>query len=301
MQILCLIIIFLKKTLYKKNESVHYWYMSEELIIKNITKTIKSKPILRGVSLQVRRGEIVAILGPNGAGKTSLFYSLVGLMNFDAGEIMLNGQDISELPMYQRARMGLGYLPQESSIFRGLNVEDNILVALENKKMSSKYFNKSERMLRVDELLHDFGISHLRHSDALSLSGGERRRLEIARALAFEPKYILLDEPFAGIDPIVVADIRFLVLNLSKRGIGVLITDHNVRETLKIVSHAYIINEGLIIASGTPAQLLDNPKVQEFYFGTEMMDELRGNMQSVDLTNFSFRFQSNNSTKASPQ
>ncbi len=253
----------------------------EKLIANNITITIKNRQILRGVSLELQMGEVVGILGPNGAGKTSLFYSIIGLMPFDSGEIILNGTDISQYPMYRRARMGLNYLPQESSIFRGLSVEDNIRIPLENKKMSREFNNPALKQKRVDKLLNEFGLSHLRKSDALSLSGGERRRLEIARALAFEPKYILLDEPFAGIDPIVVRDIRGLVLGLKSRGIGVLITDHNVRETLKLVDRSYVISEGQVIANGTPEELLNNDIVKDNYIGDEMYAELQQSIKPV--------------------
>lgn len=229
---------------------------------QHIAKSYKKRPVLRDVSLYVEQGESVALLGPNGAGKTSLFYILTGLVKSNGGRILLDGQDITRMPMYRRALMGVGYLPQESSIFRGLNVEDNIRAILQLSDLSK---DKQEALL--EELLAEFSISHLRHAPSVALSGGERRRLEIARALASRPKFILLDEPLAGIDPIAVADIRDLIGHLKTRGIGVLITDHNVRDTLDIVDRAYILNEGNILIHGTPQEIIDNDDVKRVYLG----------------------------------
>lgn len=228
----------------------------------NIAKSYKKRPVLRDVSLYVKQGESVALLGPNGAGKTSLFYIMTGLVKPNEGRITLDGQDVTNLPMYRRARLGLGYLPQEASIFRGLNVEDNIRAILQTSDMSR---DRQENLL--DELLAEFSISHLRQTPSVALSGGERRRLEIARALASRPKFILLDEPLAGIDPIAVGDIRDLISHLKNRGIGVLITDHNVRDTLDIVDRAYILHEGHILTHGTPANIVDNEDVRRVYLG----------------------------------
>lgn len=229
---------------------------------QHIAKSYKKRPVLRDVSLYVKQGESVALLGPNGAGKTSLFYILTGLVKSNGGRILLDGQDITRMPMYRRALMGVGYLPQESSIFRGLNVEDNIRAILQLSDLSK---DKQEALL--EELLAEFSISHLRHAPSVALSGGERRRLEIARALASRPKFILLDEPLAGIDPIAVADIRDLISHLKTRGIGVLITDHNVRDTLDIVDRAYILNEGNILIHGTPHEIINNDDVKRVYLG----------------------------------
>jgi len=228
----------------------------------HIAKTYKKRPVLRDVSLYVEQGESVALLGPNGAGKTSLFYILTGLIKSDEGLITLDGQDITGLPMYRRARLGLGYLPQEASIFRGLNVENNIRAILQTNGMRR---DRQENLL--DELLAEFSISHLRRTPSVALSGGERRRLEIARALASRPKFILLDEPLAGIDPIAVGDIRDLIAHLKNRGIGVLITDHNVRDTLDIVDRAYILHEGHILTHGTPSHIVENDDVRRVYLG----------------------------------
>lgn len=228
----------------------------------HVAKSYKKRPVLRDVSLYVEQGESVALLGPNGAGKTSLFYIMTGLVKPNEGRILLDGQDMTNLPMYRRARMGVGYLPQESSIFRGLNVEDNIRAILQTSDMTN---DRQEALL--DELLAEFSISHLRRTPAVALSGGERRRLEIARALASRPKFILLDEPLAGIDPIAVGDIRDLIGHLKNRGIGVLITDHNVRDTLDIVDRAYILHEGHILTHGTPSDIVQNDDVRRVYLG----------------------------------
>jgi len=232
------------------------------LVAEGLSKSYKRRPVVRGVSLVVRRGEAVGLLGPNGAGKTTVFYMITGLIAADKGSISLDGRDITHLPMYRRARMGVGYLPQEASIFRGLTVADNIRAVLE-LTMSEKA--KRERVLR--ELLDEFQITHLRNSPALALSGGERRRVEIARALAADPQFMLLDEPFAGIDPIAVNDIRQLVRQLTDRGIGVLVTDHNVRETLELIDRALIIHEGEVLMEGNPREIVENPDVRRFYLG----------------------------------
>ncbi|MGK2285458.1 LPS export ABC transporter ATP-binding protein [Pedomonas sp. V897] len=232
------------------------------LHVVSIAKSYDSRAVLRDVSLSVHRGEVVGLLGPNGAGKTTCFYSIMGLVLPDHGRIMLNGLDITRLPMYRRAGLGLGYLPQETSIFRGLSVEENILAVLEVVVK-----DRDERMARLDQLLEEFSITRLRKSPALALSGGERRRVEIARALAAAPSIMLLDEPFAGIDPISIADIRELVAHLKDRDIGVLITDHNVRETLDIVDRACIIYDGKVLFEGTPAALVADPQVRRVYLG----------------------------------
>ncbi|MFN4089926.1 MAG: LPS export ABC transporter ATP-binding protein [Alphaproteobacteria bacterium] len=232
------------------------------LVAENLGKRFKKRPVLRGVSMTLDRGEIVGLLGPNGAGKTTCFYIVTGLIAADHGRIVLDGEDITDLPMYRRARLGIGYLPQEPSIFRGLNVEANIRAVLE---VSERDGENRRRML--DELLAEFSIEHLRRTPALALSGGERRRVEIARALAAKPAFILLDEPFAGIDPIAVADIRELVLHLKDRGIGVLITDHNVRETLDLVDRAYILHDGVVLREGTPAEIVADEAVRRVYLG----------------------------------
>ncbi len=232
------------------------------LIVDAVEKTFRKRPVLKGVSLKVETSEVVGLLGPNGAGKTTTFYSMIGLIEPDAGRILLDGHDITCLPMYRRARMGIGYLPQEASIFRGLTVEENIWAVLE---ICEK--NRRNREERLENLLTEFSITHIRHAPALALSGGERRRVEIARALATQPKFILLDEPFAGIDPIAIADIRNLVSHLKDRGIGVLITDHNVRETLEIIDRAYIIHDGQVLMSGTPEEIVANKDVRRVYLG----------------------------------
>lgn len=232
------------------------------LIASNIGKLYKNRPVLHDVSLDVQRGEIVGLLGPNGAGKTTFFYIITGLIAADTGSITLDGHDITRLPMYRRARLGISYLPQEASIFRGMNVENNIRAVLE---VSEKDPERIEAVL--DSLLAEFSISHLRRAPALALSGGERRRVEIARCLATRPSFILLDEPLAGIDPIALGDIRDLVLHLKKRGIGVLITDHNVRETLDIVDRAAIIHEGRVLMQGDASAIIADENVRRVYLG----------------------------------
>ncbi len=234
-----------------------------ELIASNLAKSYKGRQVVRDVSLSVNAGQIVGLLGPNGAGKTTTFYMVVGLVPSDAGQVTLNGEDLSHAPMHIRARKGIGYLPQESSIFRKLTVCQNILAILQTRKELSN--NQREDML--DGLLEEFNIGHIRDSLGMSLSGGERRRVEIARALATEPKFVLLDEPFAGVDPISVIDIKKIIGQLKSRGIGILITDHNVRETLDVCEKAYIVSHGELIAAGTPQQVLDNETVREVYLG----------------------------------
>jgi lipopolysaccharide export system ATP-binding protein len=232
------------------------------LVARDLGKTYKKRPVVHGVSISVRRGEAVGLLGPNGAGKTTTFYMITGLVRPDAGTIRLDGHVITSLPMYRRARLGIGYLPQEASVFRGLDVEQNIMAALEVIEPS-----RVRRDQMLDELLEEFGIAHLRRTPALALSGGERRRVEIARALASQPSYILLDEPLAGIDPIAVGDIRDLVGHLKDRGIGVLITDHNVRETLEIIDRAYIMHSGEVLMEGRPQEVVANEDVRRVYLG----------------------------------
>jgi lipopolysaccharide export system ATP-binding protein len=232
------------------------------LVATNLGKRFRKRPVIRDVSLQVRQGEVVGLLGPNGAGKTTCFYIITGLLTPDAGSISLDGHDITELPMYRRARLGVGYLPQEASIFRGLSVEQNIRAVLEVIEPE-----RDRREAMLDDLLAEFSISHLRRTPALALSGGERRRVEIARALASQPHFMLLDEPLAGIDPIAVSDIRDLVKHLKDRGIGVLITDHNVRETLDIVDRAYILHEGSVLMSGNPSEIVSHSDVRRVYLG----------------------------------
>lgn len=232
------------------------------LIARNLGKSYKKRPVLREVSLSVQRGEVVGLLGPNGAGKTTSFYIVTGLIAPDYGTITLDGSDITGLPMYRRARLGIGYLPQEASIFRGLSVENNIRAILE-----VAVDHPDQRETRLEDLLAEFSISHLRRTPALALSGGERRRVEIARALASDPSFILLDEPLAGIDPIAVNDIRDLVSHLKDRGIGVLITDHNVRETLDIVDRAYILHDGRVLMEGAPDEIVTHKDVRRVYLG----------------------------------
>lgn len=234
------------------------------LIADGLFKSYKKRPVVRGGSLAVRRGESVGLLGPNGAGKTTMFYMITGLVPLDSGRITLDGHDISLLPMYRRARLGIGYLPQEASIFRGLSVEGNIRAVLEIVEK-----DKKKREYELDALLDEFNISHLRKSPSIALSGGERRRCEIARALASRPAFMLLDEPFAGIDPIAVGDIQTLVRHLTTRGIGVLITDHNVRETLGLIDRAYIIHSGKVLMQGTPEDIVASPDVRRLYLGEE--------------------------------
>lgn len=232
------------------------------LEVIGLRKSYRKRPVIRDVSLVLDRGEVVALLGPNGSGKTTCFYAIAGLIAADGGQVRLDGRDVTTLPMYRRAKLGIGYLPQEVSIFRGLSVEDNILAILEVSEP-----DHSTRRERLEELLQEFSISHLRRARALSLSGGERRRVEIARCLAARPRYVLMDEPFAGVDPIAVGDIRTLVADLRTRGIGVLITDHNVHETLQIVDRAYILHEGTVLMSGSPEEVVGNEKVRRVYLG----------------------------------
>ncbi len=232
------------------------------LVIENIGKSFKKRPVLRDVSLNVRRGEVIGLLGPNGAGKTTCFYIITGLISPDYGMITLDGADITRLPMYRRARLGIGYLPQEASIFRGLTVENNIRAVLEAVES-----DRDQREAMLDAMLAEFSISHLRRTPAIALSGGERRRVEIARALASQPAFMLLDEPLAGIDPIAVHDIRELVYHLKDRGIGVLITDHNVRETLDLVERAYILHDGMVLMHGAPEEIVDHAEVRRVYLG----------------------------------
>jgi lipopolysaccharide export system ATP-binding protein len=232
------------------------------LAAHGLGKRYKKRPVVRGVSINLRRGEAVGLLGPNGAGKTTTFYMITGLVQPDEGRVTMDGHDVTTLPMYRRARLGLGYLPQEASIFRGLSVADNILAALEVVEP-----DRDRRHEMLDALLAEFGIAHLRGAPALALSGGERRRCEIARALATHPHYILLDEPLAGIDPIAVAEIRDLVKHLKDRGIGVLITDHNVRETLEIIDRAYILHDGQVLMEGHPDEIVAHEGVRRVYLG----------------------------------
>lgn len=232
------------------------------LVADNLGKRVKKRPILRGVSLQVKTGEAVGLLGPNGAGKTTCFYIMTGMITADYGKITIDGLDVTEMPMYRRARLGVGYLPQEPSIFRGMTVEDNVRSVLELVEP-----NREKREIMLNDLLAEFSISHLRQASAMSLSGGERRRVEIARALASQPKFILLDEPFAGVDPIAVSDIRDLVSHLKDRGLGVLITDHNVRETLEIVDRAYILHNGKVLMEGNPHEIVSHRDVRRVYLG----------------------------------
>ena len=239
-------------------------WAEEGLSAQFLVKSYKKRPVVRNVSVSVRRGEAVGLLGPNGAGKTTLFYMITGLIAADQGTISLDGVDITNLPMYQRARLGIGYLPQESSIFRGLTVEQNLRSVLELHEPE-----KAKRESKLRELCDEFSISHIRHSPAVALSGGERRRVEIARALASNPQFMLLDEPFAGIDPIAIGDIRQLVRQLTARGIGVLITDHNVRETLELIDRALILHEGQVLTQGTPQDIVNDPDVRRYYLGED--------------------------------
>lgn len=243
-------------------EPIHEAPVSDGLQVVSIAKSYDKRVVLTDVSVSVGRGEVIGLLGPNGAGKTTCFYSVMGLVKPDAGRIMLDGDDITSLPMYRRAILGLGYLPQETSIFRGLTIEKNILTVLELSEP-----DKTARAEKLETLLEEFGLARLRDAPAMALSGGERRRAEIARALAADPSIMLLDEPFAGIDPISIADIRDLVCQLKERGIGVLITDHNVRETLDIVDRAYIIYDGKVLFTGSPQELVANEDVRRLYLG----------------------------------
>jgi lipopolysaccharide export system ATP-binding protein len=235
------------------------------LSAQDISKSYKLRKVVKSLSLEIASGEIVGLLGPNGAGKTTAFYMIVGLIAADAGTILLDGQDLTDLPMHQRAKRGLGYLPQEASIFRKLSVEDNIMAILENRPE----LNRAGREEELETLLDDLHVAHVRTSLGISLSGGERRRVEIARALAADPRFVLLDEPFAGVDPISVLDIQRIIKHLCERDIGVLITDHNVRETLGICEHAYILSDGSLIAKGSPDEIIENPHVREVYLGQE--------------------------------
>ncbi|MFT4700822.1 MAG: lipopolysaccharide export system ATP-binding protein [Yoonia sp.] len=232
------------------------------LRIVNLRKSYRKRTVIRDVSIDLGRGEVVALLGPNGSGKTTCFYSIAGLVTPEGGKVILDGRDVTTLPMYRRAKLGIGYLPQEMSIFRGLSVEDNIKAILEIAVP-----DKKKRRDRLEELLSEFSIEHLRRAPALALSGGERRRTEIARCLAAGPKYVLLDEPFAGVDPIAVSEIRLLVSDLKNRGIGVLITDHNVQETLQIVDRAYILHDGKVLMSGTTEEVVKDKNVRRVYLG----------------------------------
>ena len=236
--------------------------VSEGLLVLGLRKSYRKRSVIRDVSLSLQRGEVVALLGPNGSGKTTTFYAIAGLISSDGGQVLLDSQDISRLPMYRRARLGIGYLPQETSVFRGLNVEENILAILD---ISEPDIHK--RREKLESLLAEFAIEHLRRTPALALSGGERRRVEIARSLAANPRFLLLDEPFAGVDPISVGDIRQLVTELKKRAIGVLITDHNVRETLHLVDRAYILHDGKVLMSGTAQEVIEDDDVKRVYLG----------------------------------
>ncbi|NKW91139.1 LPS export ABC transporter ATP-binding protein [Rhodobacteraceae bacterium R_SAG9] len=235
---------------------------SSGLQVQSLRKAYRKRVVIRDFSMELNRGEVVALLGPNGSGKTTTFYAVAGLLVPEGGRVSIDGRDVTTLPMYRRAKLGIGYLPQEMSIFRGLSVEDNITAILD-----ITHKDRHKRRERLEELLSEFSIEHLRRAPALALSGGERRRVEIARCLAADPKYLLLDEPFAGVDPISVGDIRHLVADLKKRGIGVLITDHNVRETLEIVDRAYILHDGKVLMSGTPDEVVENENVRRVYLG----------------------------------
>ncbi len=236
-----------------------------KLVVSHLAKSYKGRQVVKDVSLEVKAGQIVGLLGPNGAGKTTTFYMIVGLVPSDKGQITLNEQDITFAPIHQRARAGIGYLPQESSIFRKLTVYDNLLAILETRKQ----LNRQQREEIADDLLEEFHIGHIKNSLGMALSGGERRRVEIARALAADPAFILLDEPFAGVDPISVLDIKKIIQHLCQRGIGVLITDHNVRETLDVCEIAYIVSHGELIAAGSPQEVLANQQVRDVYLGEQ--------------------------------
>ncbi|KPJ95542.1 MAG: LPS export ABC transporter ATP-binding protein [Gammaproteobacteria bacterium SG8_11] len=235
------------------------------LSVKELAKRYRSRQVVKNVSLEVTGGEVVGLLGPNGAGKTTCFYMIVGLVPSDKGAIYLNDHEITKYPLHARAQMGIGYLPQEASVFRKLNVEDNIYAILETRKD----LNSKRRQEKLEELLEELHIAHVRKTTGMSLSGGERRRVEIARALATEPHFILLDEPFAGVDPISVIDIQRIINQLTQKGIGILITDHNVRETLGVCHHAYIMNSGEVLAKGTPQEILENHEVKRVYLGED--------------------------------
>ena len=237
---------------------------AEGLVVKNIAKSFGKRQVVRDVSLSLQRGEVVGLLGPNGAGKTTCFYMIMGLIGVDSGIISIDGEDVTRLPMYQRARLGVGYLPQEASIFRGMTVEENVLAVAELVEK-----DRAARMAQVDSLLSELHVEHLRHQAATSLSGGERRRVEIARALASRPSFMLLDEPFTGIDPLAISDISDLVRYLKQRGLGVLITDHQVRETLQIVDRAYVMYDGEVLFDGPPESVLRNEDVRRVYLGEQ--------------------------------
>ncbi len=236
----------------------------EAMVARGLCKTYNGRTVVKDVSIDVKQGEVVGLLGPNGAGKTTSFYMMVGLVRADAGSIRIGSEDVTPRPLHERARLGVGYLPQEASIFRELSVEENILAVLEVRDLSA-----GERRAALDGLITDFGLDHIRKSKGRELSGGERRRVEIARALALDPKFVLLDEPFAGVDPLAVADIQGIIRQLKERGIGVLITDHQVRETLGIVDRAYIMNRGELLVSGTPDQIVKDETARKFYLGEE--------------------------------
>lgn len=248
------------------NSNLKLKSVPQGLSASHLSKSYKKRPVLRDVNLNVKRGEAVALLGPNGAGKTTSFYIMTGLIAPDGGYVLLDGQDITTLPMYRRARMGIGYLPQESSIFRGLNVEENIRSVLETQDL-----NRDDQDALLEDLIAEFSIGHLRRTPAVALSGGERRRVEIARALASRPHFILLDEPLAGIDPIAVGEIRELIGYLKTKNIGVLITDHNVRDTLDIVDRAYILHDGHVLHEGTPDDIVGHEDVRRVYLGEDFM------------------------------
>nr|WP_321442366.1 LPS export ABC transporter ATP-binding protein [uncultured Hyphomonas sp.] len=237
---------------------------AEGLVVENIAKAFGKRQVVRDVSLSLQRGEVVGLLGPNGAGKTTCFYMIMGLIGVDSGTISIDGENVTRLPMYQRARLGVGYLPQEASIFRGMTVEENVLAVAELVEK-----DRSARMAQVDSLLSELHVEHLRHQAATSLSGGERRRVEIARALASRPSFMLLDEPFTGIDPLAISDISDLVRYLKQRGLGVLITDHQVRETLQIVDRAYVMYDGEVLFNGSPESVLKNEDVRRVYLGEQ--------------------------------
>jgi len=237
----------------------------DQLAASGLAKAYKGREVVKNVSLEVKTGEIVGLLGPNGAGKTTTFYMVVGLVKNDRGSIQLNDEDLSLAPMHVRARKGIGYLPQESSIFRKLSVTDNIMAVLQTRSQ----LDNNQRLQILDDLLEEFNIGHIRDNLGMSLSGGERRRVEIARALAAEPRFVLLDEPFAGVDPISVSDIKKIIQHLRDRGLGILITDHNVRETLSVCERAYIVSHGELIANGTPDEILNNQQVRDVYLGDQ--------------------------------
>ena len=242
--------------------------MASKLICRNIKKFIKKKPILNGIDLQAEQGKIVALLGPNGSGKTTTFSVLCGLIRADEGELFLDNIDIKDLPMYKRSRLGIGYLPQEPSVFRGLTVEENIYAVLEMRKLSKSKIKKI-----LDSLLKELYLERVRKSPAVIVSGGERRKLEIARALAADPKFILLDEPFAGIDPLAISDMKDMINILKSKGIGVIITDHNVRDTLPIADYAYLLFEGKVLVEGTPSEIIDNEKAKKLYLGKSFSEK----------------------------